>query len=64
METTLNNNCSPLEQELATKAGELAAKRMMLEQQMVDITLGQIAEGVMSKAAEVMELMSNKNPSM
>ena len=59
-----NNNCSPLEQELATKAGELAAKRMMREQQMVDIKLGQIAEGVTSKAAEVMELMSNKNPSM
>ena len=52
-------NCSSLEQELTQKVSELEAQRRMRERQMVDITLGKIAEGVESKSADIMTVMSS-----
>lgn len=52
-------NCSFLEQELTQKVSELEAQRRMRERQMVDITLGKIAEGVESKSADIMTVMSS-----
>lgn len=51
------NNCS-LEQELASKAGELESQRKQREAQMVDIALGAIADRVVSKDAEIMDLVA------
>lgn len=42
-----------LEQELAQKAGELAAQRRVRELQLVDLTLRRIADGVVSKEADM-----------
>ena len=46
-----------LEQELAQKAGELAAQRRVRELQLVDLTLRRIADGVVSKEADIQTLM-------
>ena len=46
-----------LEQELAQKAGELAAQRRVRELQLVDLTLRRIADGVASKEADIQTLM-------
>lgn len=51
-------NPGSLEQELTQKVGELAAQRFQREQQMTDLTLGHIADGVVSKSAEIVELMT------
>lgn len=52
--------CSALEQEMAAMVCELDAQRKMREQQMVDITLKRIADGVTSKGADIMTLMAGK----
>lgn len=59
METKETYPCS-LEQELAAKAGELAAQRKMREEQLVDLTLRRIAEGVKSKESVIMKVLTEK----
>ena len=56
METNEMDLCS-LEQELAQKASELEAQRSMREQQLVTLTLNRIADGVVSKEAEINTLI-------
>ena len=53
--------CSALEQELAAKVSELDAWHEVREQQMVDITLNRIADGVISKGTDIMALMAHKS---
>lgn len=56
---TVDLNCSAnLEQELAQKAGKLESQRHERMGRMVDITLKAIAEGVMSKSADILTVMS------
>lgn len=50
--------CS-FEQELTGKVNELQSQRKMREQQMVDVTLGHIADGVQSHEAEILKLMAD-----
>lgn len=57
METNKKDICS-LEQELARKAGELEAQHSMREQQLVSLTLSRIAEGIVSKEADIDALMA------
>lgn len=57
MEAKVNNPCS-FEQELAQKGIELESQRRKRERMMVEITLGRIAEDVMSKSADIMAVMS------
>lgn len=54
--TDLNGSMN-LEQELARKAGELEAMRRVRELQLVDLTLRRIADGVVSKEADIQTLM-------
>lgn len=49
--------CS-LEQELAAKVSELSSQRREREEQIVDITLARIAEGVESKQSDIMAMMA------
>lgn len=57
MEELTNNPCS-LEQELAEKASELEAQRTMRMEQLVDITLEAIAHRVVSREADIINLMT------
>lgn len=57
MEAKENNPC-PLGQELESKASELVALRRMREEQLVDLTLRRIVDGVVSKEAEITDLMT------
>ena len=59
METNVNDFNS-LEQGLAEKAGELEAQRRVRETLLVDITLEVIANGVVSKEQDIIQLMSGK----
>ena len=54
------NYVSDLEQELSAMAGELENQRRIREAQMVDITLEAILKRVMSKEADIIQLMSGK----
>lgn len=62
METNDTNPCS-FEQELAGKAGELAAQRRMRELQLVELVLRRITEGVVSKEVDIIAVMSDKGQS-
>lgn len=62
METNDTNPCS-FEQELAGKVGELAAQRRMRELQLVELVLRRITEGVVSKEADIIAVMSDKGQS-
>jgi putative DNA primase/helicase len=57
MEDLIINECS-LEQELAQKAEDLNAARYMREQQLVEMTLGRIADGLVSKSSEIASLVT------
>ena len=57
MEAKENNPC-PLGQELESKASELVALRRMREEQLIDLTLRRIVDGVVSKEAEITDLMT------
>ena len=59
METNVNNY-NPLEQGLAGKVSELEAQRRVRETLLVDITLEVIANGVVSKEQDIIQLMSGK----
>ena len=59
MGTSTTTTCS-LEQELARKAGELEVQRQMRKLQMTDITLGAIADRVVSKGQDILQ-MSEKD---
>lgn len=59
METN-NFNPDSLEQGLAEKASELEAQRRVRDEWLVDITLGVIADAVVSKEPEIIQLMSGK----
>lgn len=50
---SIDHSSMNLEQELAQKAGELAAQRRVRELQLVDLTLRRIADGVVSKEADM-----------
>ena len=52
-----NPDLCSLEQELSLKAGELDAQRPVREQQLVALTLRRIAEGVVTKEAEIEALI-------
>ena len=54
---SIDHSSMNLEQELAQKAGELAAQRRVRELQLVDLTLRRIADGVVSKEADIQTLM-------
>ena len=54
------NDFNSLEQGLAEKAGELEAQRRVRETLLVDITLEVIANGVVSKEQDIIQLMSGK----
>ena len=59
METNITDFNS-LEQGLAGKVSELEAQRLMRETLLVDITLEAIANGVVSKEQDIIQLMSGK----
>ena len=59
METN-NFNPGSLEQGLAEKASELKARRHVREERLVDITLEVIADAVVSKEPDIIQLMSGK----
>ena len=59
METNVTDFNS-LEQGLAGKVSELEAQRLMRETLLVDITLEAIANGVVSKEQDIIQLMSGK----
>lgn len=59
METNVTDFNS-LEQGLAGKVSELEAQRLMRETLLVDITLEAIANGVVSKKQDIIQLMSGK----
>ncbi len=59
METNITDFNS-LEQGLAGKVSELEAQRLMRETLLVDITLEVIANGVVSKEQDIIQLMSGK----
>ncbi len=50
--------CS-LEQELAEKAGKLVAQRSVREQEMVQLTLDRIVDGVVSHESEIVQLVAS-----
>lgn len=54
----LEKNISSLEQELTQKVGELEVQRTMRESQLVALTLKRIADGVTSKSAEIVDMMT------
>lgn len=60
METNDLNSSMDLEQELTQKASELEAQRKVRESHMVDITLEAIADNVVSKESDIIQLMSGK----
>ena len=59
METNVNDFNS-LDQSLAGKVSELEAQRRVRETLLVDITLEVIANGVVSKEQDIIQLMSGK----
>ena len=58
MDVKAFETCS-LEQELADKAGKLYAERVMREQDMVQLTLDRIVEGVVSHQSEIVQLVAS-----
>ena len=59
MEAKANNPCS-LEQELVQKTSELERQRYERERDIVDITLNGIADKVVSKEQDILQVMSER----